>query len=560
MPSFSAGDVAYIGVDTYNATVLRKEKDAKRSRYTRAPWKKAGMLWGDQVLIRKITGSKAEVSSKGHRLELPLKVLTDVPILCIWQIDCGQGDAAILRFPDGRYAAIDLGPGRSGYINTNSGRTAVDFLKWIAFQDNNWRFEESNKSKPFHLDWIVLTHPDEDHIGAGRDFVKKLGKYWSVGTVYHPGVARFSGKKPKVFDESATSVSARLGFSQLGEISGKSARKLFLGTMIDGWSDVGKYMKTTASRSWKLGGNYGTILRALHREKGKSVKRLARLSHKSSGAALGGGDVNVKILGPIEEKGPRTGKPALRYFDNNKTTGYYNLEKPSLTRNGHSIVMRLDYDEVRIMMTGDLNFKSQALLQKKWDADEFRCHVAKACHHGSEDISWKFLRAMSPLATMFSSGDQETHVHPRALILGLSGGLGTLMKWNKPDGSGGTKFVSQSYDGFKEETLFTPLLYSTELSRSVRLRTDMKVYSKQKNSDGSDRFDQVKNVHVKGRKSGDTHVPLKNVHVADRVTYGLINVRTDGKTIMMAVMEEGDPDKPEFHIEKFKPSELEPLE
>lgn len=559
MANFGVGDVAYIGVDTYNAKVLSKEAAAKRTWYKRDPWKKAGLLWGDQVLIRKITGSKAEVSSKGHRLEIPLKVLTDKPILCIWQIDCGQGDAALLRFPDDRYAVIDLGPGRSGYIKTNSGRTAVDFLKWIAFQDNNWRFEGTRKSSPFHLDWIALTHPDEDHIGAGRDFVKKLGKYWSVGTVYHPGVARFSGKKPKEYDETATSVPKRLGFSQLGEISGNSNKKLFLGTMIDGWSDVEKYMRTTANRSWKLGGNYGTILRALHKERGKSVKKLARLSHKSNGAALGGGGVKVKILGPIEEKDPRTGKPALRYFDNNKTSGFYNLGSPSLTRNGHSIVIRLDYDEVRIMMTGDLNFKSQALLQKRWNAAEFKCHVAKACHHGSEDISWKFMRAMSPLATMFSSGDQETHVHPRALVLGLSGGLSVPMKWNKPDGSGGREVVSQTYDGFKEETLFTPLLYSTELSRSVRLRTDMKVYAKQKNHDGSDRFDQVEDAHVKGGKSGDTQVPLNRVHVADRVTYGLINVRTDGKTIMMAVMEEGDPDKPAFHIEKFTPSELEPL-
>lgn len=559
MPSFSVGDVAYISVDTYNAKVIKKEKDAKRPWYKKDAWKKAGMLWGDQVLIRKITGSKAEVSAKGHRLEIPLKVLTDEAILCIWQIDVGQGDAALLRLPDGKYAAIDLGPGRSGFIKSNTGHTAVDFLKWIAFQDNNWRFEGANKDKPFHLDWIVLTHPDEDHIGAGRDFVKKLGKYWSVGTVFHPGVARFSGKPAKEFDASASSVSGKLGFSQLGEISGNSAKKLFLGSMIDGWGDVGRFMKTTASRTWKLSGNYGTILRALHKEKGKSVKKLARLSHKSSGAGLSGGGVDVKVLGPVEEKDPRSGKPALRYLDDNKVTNFYGLTGPSLTRNGHSVVLRLDYDDVRIMMTGDLNFKSQALLQKKWNADEFKCHVAKACHHGSEDISWKFLKAMSPLATMFSSGDQETHVHPRALVLGLSGGLSKPMKWNKPDGNGSSEVVSQSYDGFKEETLFTPLLYSTELSRSVQLRTDMKVYSKQKNTDGTDRFDEIENVHVKGDRAADKQTALNRVHIADRVTYGLINLRTDGKTIMMAVMEEGNPDKPKFHVEKFTPSELEEL-
>jgi beta-lactamase superfamily II metal-dependent hydrolase len=560
MPSFNEGDVAYVKVDTFNAKVLFKEKDAKRPwQNKKEPWKKAGMLWGDQVFIRKITGSKAEVSAKGHRLEIPLSKLTDQSIMCVWQIDCGQGDAAIVRLPDGRYGAIDLGPGRYGKFGTNSARTAVDFLKWIAFQDNNWRFEGANKQAPFHLDWIVLTHPDEDHIGAGQDFAKKLGKYWSVGTVYHPGVARFKGKDAKEFDASATTEKGKLGFSQLGDISGKSEKKLFLGTMIDGWGDVGKYLTTTSTRSWKLGGNYGKILKALHGEKGKSVEKLQRLSHKSDGAALGDSNVDVKILGPIEEEDTLSGKPALRYLDNNKVGGFYDLNGPSLTRNGHSVVLRFDYDEVRIMMTGDLNFKSQALLQKKWDASEFKCHVAKACHHGSDDISWKFLRAMSPLATMFSSGDQETHVHPRALILGLSGGLSTPMKWNKPDGSGGSNVVKQTYDGFTEETLFTPLLYSTELSRSVSLRTDMKAYTKHKNDDGSDRFEAVENTYLKGKRAGEKEVPLENVHVADRITYGLINLRTDGKTIMMAVMEEGNRNKPEFHVEKFRPSELQEL-
>jgi len=461
-----------------------------------------------------------------------------------------------MRFPDGKYALVDVGPGRSGFIKSNTGRTAIDFLKWIAFQDNNWRFEGQNKSKPFHLDWMVFTHPDEDHIGAAREFVKKLGSYWSVGTVFHPGIARFKGIDMKKFVPNASSASKRKGFSQLGEVDGKSTRKLFLTTVIDGWSDVKKYMSPTTSRKWFLAGNYGTILRGLYKHRGKAVKKLKRISHKSTGAELSSGGVSVKILGPIEEKDPRTGKVAMRYLDENELNGYYNLAGPSRSRNGHSVVLRFDYKDVRIMLTGDLNFKSQALLQKEWKPEEFKCHVAKACHHGSEDISWKFLKAMSPLATMFSSGDQETHVHPRALILGLSGGLSPLMKWKKPKRDGSTEIVSQSFSGFSEERLFTPLLYSTELSRSVRLRKDMKVYSKIENGDGSEEYSQVEEPHVKGSRANDKQIPLNRVYIADQLTYGLINVRTDGETVMMAVLEEGNAKEPTFHYEKFKPSEL----
>ena len=57
-------------------------------------------------------------------------------------------------------------------------------------------------------------------------------------------------------------------------------------------------------------------------------------------------------------------------------------------------MLRIYYGQVRILFTGDLNFRSHALLLKHIPAAEFGCHVAKACHHGSEDISATFLEAM----------------------------------------------------------------------------------------------------------------------------------------------------------------------
>ncbi len=556
MANIKVGDVAYVAVDQFQAKVLKKEKDAKRPWNRKEAWKKAALIWGDVVYVRKILGSRALVSAKGHLLDVPKRNLTDKAILNIWQIDCGQGDAALIRFPNGKWAAIDLGPSRHGFINSNSGRTAIDFIKWVAFEDNNWMFEGANKGAPFHFDWIVFTHPDEDHIGAGKEFTAKLGKWWSVGTVYHSGIGRFKGGQYKKFNALARSESERKGLSQLGEIDGESNDKLFISTVINDWNDIEEYQKMTSRRKWYLKGNYADILKQMLNESGKSVKNLQRLSHKSGGKDISGGDVKIKVLGPIEEKIPRSNKVGFRYFDENKTSGYYNLEKPSLSRNGHSVVLRLDYIDVRILMTGDLNFKSQALLLQNWENEEFKCHVAKACHHGSEDISWKFLKAMSPLATMFSSGDQETHVHPRALVLGLSGGFGPLMRWNKPKKNGNSEVVSETFNGFKEEKLFTPLLYSTELSRSVRLRTDMKAYIQEKRSDGTKIHKKADGIYLKGNKKDDKPLKLNQVRVVDKIKYGLINLRTDGKTIMMAVLEEGNSKTPKFHIEKFTPSEL----
>ncbi|MCJ8056121.1 hypothetical protein GB928_018980 [Shinella curvata] len=532
------------------AKVLGKEPPVK-GRRKRETWEKAAMVWGDVVFVRKLAGSKAEVSAKGHVLEIPKARLTDQPILNIWQIDVGQGDASLIRFPDGRWAAIDLGPARSGFINTNSGRTAVDFMAWMAFEDHGWMFHGAeNAGRTFHFDWIAFTHPDEDHIGAGKQFADMLGKYWSVGTVYHNGMGRFDGT-PREWAPSAT------GMSQLGEIVGDDEGELYLNTLIDTFDDVDAYEKPAARRPWKLSGNWANILKKLRDHRGRNVAALGRLSDKSTNPALGSAPVSVKVLGPIESTIPGRGMAGLRYLDENATSGFYNLGSPSLSRNGHSVVLRLDFNDVRVLMTGDLNFRSQALLLKRWGAGEFACHVGKACHHGSDDISWKFLKAMSPIATLYSSGDQETHVHPRALVLGMTGAFAPRLKWNRPLPGGGVETVKQSFAGHSEEELFAPLLYSTELSRSVAMRAGFKAFTRTAGSDGTPVHTLVDNCWLATDDKGP-FLRLGDTRVVENLTYGLINIRTDGKTVVIAVLEESAKN-PAFHVEVFTPSELEEI-
>lgn len=110
------------------------------------------------------------------------------------------------------------------------------------------------------------------------------------------------------------------------------------------------------------------------------------------------------------------------------------------------------------LLTEDLNLKSHALLLKHISPAEFSCHFAKACHHGSEQVSSTFLQAMSPWATMFSSGDNEPYAHPRARALGLTGAFGKVRSRGK-----------NRYLGLMEDRHVTPLTYSTELSRSIEL-------------------------------------------------------------------------------------------
>ena len=69
----------------------------------------------------------------------------------------------------------------------------------------------------------------------------------------------------------------------------------------------------------------------------------------------------------------------------------------------------------------------------------FQCDIAKACHHGASDVLDSFLKAINPIATVISSGDQESHSHPRPDALGAFG---------------------------KASRGHRPLIFSTELARS----------------------------------------------------------------------------------------------
>ena len=48
----------------------------------------------------------------------------------------------------------------------------------------------------------------------------------------------------------------------------------------------------------------------------------------------------------------------------------------------------------------------------------------KCCHHGAADVTDEFIRAVNPLAYVVSSGDEESHAHPRPDLLGRLGKLG----------------------------------------------------------------------------------------------------------------------------------------
>jgi hypothetical protein len=248
---------------------------------------------------------------------------------------------------------------------------------------------------------------------------------------------------------------------------------------------------------------------------GRVPRAVRRLSHADGflpgyGPGASSGAV-ISVLGPVAEQ-VQEDKAGLRV-----------LSSESVTRNGHSVVLRVDYGRARLLLTGDLNTESQRLLLSYQDRLEFASDVAKGCHHGSDDIDLRFVRAMNARATVISSGDHESYAHPRPRVLGASARYGREAK------------------GIKGATL-PPLLYSTELARSVALGFAASV-----EVEGESTGAAAVQVKLEGRR--EPLRPLESTPIVSDLVYGLVNVRTDGQTLLIGTRRESGKD---FELQAFK--------
>jgi hypothetical protein len=102
------------------------------------------------------------------------------------------------------------------------------------------------------------------------------------------------------------------------------------------------------------------------------------------------------------------------------------------TVNGNSVVLCVRHGKQRILLTGDLNTASMedllnTITTQQGTSDVLDARVYKAAHHGSQDFSLPFLKAVKPDAAVISSGDDrnDIHRHPRAVL------LGTITRYSK---------------------------------------------------------------------------------------------------------------------------------
>jgi beta-lactamase superfamily II metal-dependent hydrolase len=454
------------------------------------------LLWGDHVTVLEPTTPRSKVRARGKTGFVSSAALGDQSLLEVYVIDVGQGDGVLIRTPDGRHLMIDGGYKRA---SQPTGKNAADFV--------DWKFAKDYGRSQIHLDVMMASHNDADHYGGLSDLlsVEQIDELDArdvrVDAFYHAGVAWW--------------INPANGDRWLGPTS---PDRKFLTQLMGRRPQVAAALKAGAEP--RLQGEWAQLMQNVTRTKTLrgAPTPIRRLSHRDRYVPKfegRGGGVAIRVLGPVEST--VDGAPALHSYG----------AAASKTTNGNSLLLRLDYKRARILLTGDLNTDSQRALLADYVGDriELQCDVAKACHHGSDDVSYEFLSAMRPAATVISSGDNEGHDHPRPAIVAASATTGYLE--------------------IAADRIVTPLVYSTELARSVNLGRPARLTVT--GPQGAIVVDKAElrtaTVEAKVTKAGDLHPTtvhrtLDRTYVVAGLIYGLINVRTDGETILCATLNE----------------------
>ena len=506
------------------------------------------LLWGDPVQIIKRSGEWLRVSARGWQGWLHDDHVTTEALLEVYFIDVGQGDGVLVRGPDGRHLLVDGGLPRS---HQQSGKNAADFVDWKFFVDYG--------DLEVRLDAMIASHCDKDHYGGLDDLVSssKTAKAEldtvgvSIATLFHAGLSYWGidAAEEAAFPEvpsgtkwlGPTAPWNGSGRDEFGSFRGSSQSPARIKTrLLDDRIAIADALDD--DHHPHLAGDWQRFIERCDKT-GAGTIEFAGIPFDSVGTPEflpgwgTGNDFKIRVLAPVTLPGPDG--PALPDFgDTGQNT------------NGHSMLLRLDYGDARVLLTGDLNKNSMQYILRAYDGaeDELASDVAKGCHHGSHDISLKFLEKVEAAATVISSGDSEGYGHPRPEVVGASAVTG-FRSVNEAD-----------------DVLRTPLIYSTEVERGVSLgavkhlgfaayplddqhELDGMLFAKRPSAaDEKELYDElIENestadfsyTYFKGvwtRKTGQK--ALEGARVLDRVNYGLVNVRTDGELIMCATQKD----------------------
>ena len=392
------------------------------------------LIYGEKVdYIPAAAGdSRIYAENRTRKGYLKKQDLLKAPVLEVYYIDVGQGDSTFIVTPKGTKILID------GGVNNQ----ALKFLSW------KYKLQDYSPGQSLKIDYVIVSHADGDHINGLKLMVQN--PLFDVGTILHNGIARFLPGKYETTLGARSSDKDYLvtKHNKIGELKDSELKKDFLE-----WKQAIEAKRVINYRVVKL-------------------HEVIKIEN----------DLDLEILGPRLGNDSEGKGPYLPWFtDEGKTI------------NGNSVIVKMTYDEVSFIFPGDINEKaSKYVLKDNKVAAKLSSHVLKAPHHGSHDYHGPFLEKVNPQITVVSSGEENTHGHPRGNFLGCVG---------KAAREYSLIFATQISGKFKD----------TDANLRDKLDLDEKEW---KELDGASR--------------------KKLREQFKRRLHGMINVRTDGKKLYVA--------------------------
>ena len=494
------------------------------------------LLWGDWVKVTAYSYLQEEeadtlntedrkfVNRKINQL-IPVRVrgvsgymysseLQSERLLEIVFVDVGQGDGALLVTPDDNKYVIDAGIGDNMF----------NYLRW--------RFADFKKARD-DFEGFIITHPDKDHYNG---FVPLIDhRDLRANNIWHNGII----EQFPLDEQQEQYVKRDLLLGSKTVVDGQAFLTDIIETdkaLTDHLSNRDRWIKESTDRPKlypKLLDSAASVRDSDGKRRFPNIQMLSTahgeiVDRKSYLPGYGPNNKSgcvVEVIGPVVEKDV-SGRSRLRVFTSSPVEKTRSLNTGK-TKNGHSILLKLKYKDVSVLFGGDLNSSAEMFLLQHYtgervydtNADKIRMatagrdifgvDIAKACHHGSADFTDVFLACLNPAATVISSGDAESHAHPRSDTLGALGFRGRGSR---------------------------PLIFSTELARSTREfthREDSPWY-------------QARELETRARASSDLQTRQDLMNQAEALNsldkkrnvtvYGSINLRSDGNRVVLAYM------------------------
>ncbi len=448
------------------------------------------VIWGDWLKrLGPTEGKWMKVRVRGETGWILEDEIQENRLLEMDFVDIGQGDGSFIVTPDDKFLIVDAGEGDNMHR----------FL--------HWRFSGFKKELTFES--AIITHSDGDHYAGFAPLFKEPNVRFK--TLYHNGIVERAGEDP---------LGPRTKWEKRIYLTDVIVDRQALTRVIN---DPEKCEKKAYPSLLKLASESGRV---------EDIRMLCSEDGFLPGYGLDK-ELSIRALGPVPEKGPK-GERWLRWF-----------ESPQKTKNGHSVALQFRYKKVLILLGGDLNTLSERYLltsytgldsEPKTPGGEealilaarrtFESDVAKACHHGSGDFTELYLQAVNPLATIVSSGDDESYSHPRPDTLGAIGKYGRGPR---------------------------PLIFSTELARSAKENIKYPYLLRKQIDDLTLEFDKAETEKDKKAIQKRLDEVTKTLERSIAV-YGMINLRTDGEKVILAQKLE----EPKSNAEKWDIHQLEP--